>query len=71
MMRGDIPSISVSGNLGASAKSSPPNPHPMSAISTSFVMAFARRCSSSLKSCDSAASSLSVSCSTCPVFLAA
>jgi hypothetical protein len=30
----------VSGNFGASAKSSPPNPHPMSAISTFCDIAF-------------------------------
>jgi hypothetical protein len=43
----DIPNISVSGNFGASAKSSPPKPHPMSAISTFLVIAFSLRCSSS------------------------
>lgn len=48
-----LPSINVSGNLGASAKSRPPKPHPMSAISTFFDIAFASRCSSMLISCDS------------------
>lgn len=36
-MKVHLPSISVSGNRGASANKSPPNPHPISAISTRFV----------------------------------
>lgn len=32
----DVPSISFSGNKGASAINSPPNPHPTSAHSTFF-----------------------------------
>jgi hypothetical protein len=57
MLNSDLPRINVSGNLGASAKSRPPKPHPMSAISTFFEMALAFRCSSMLMSCDSFCSS--------------
>lgn len=48
-----VPRIKVSGNLGASANSRPPNPQPISAISTFLDMGVIVRCSSSLASCDS------------------
>lgn len=57
-----VPSINVSGNLGARAKSRPPKPHPISAISTFFVTSLSFRCSSTLTSCDSLAVSPSVGC---------